>query len=382
MKELIISENQAEQRADKFLKKYLSKAESGFIYKMIRKKNITLNDKKMTGSEKLHKGDSIKIYFSDETLNQFVTDTGNISTNRDDPSIGRKRNAISGMKIDSDRIIYEDQNVILFNKPVGMLSQKAEKNDISANELLIQYMMDTNQLSREELKTFKPAVCNRLDRNTSGILIFGKTFPALQKFAEMLKKRDIHKYYLCIVKGEIHSTDTIKGYLRKNKKNNLVEISEKMCEKDEYDKESNQKNKYRDQENKKKNKNNEDLQKNSKNSDENYQYIETKYCPIVTNGQYTLLKVLLITGKTHQIRAHLASIHHPIIGDKKYGNKEANGYFEKKYGLKNQLLHSYELMFDQVDGKLGNLSYKTFKADLPAEFKIILEGEKINGNLE
>ena len=370
MKELIIKENEADQRADKFLKKYLDKAESGFIYKMIRKKNITLNDKKMTGSEKLCEGDSIKIYFSEETFNKFVSDiTSNTTQSRSKTANTKNANHFgksdNTIKINHLRkandtriaklliniseieknIVYEDKNVILFNKPVGMLSQKAKPDDISANEILIQYMIETNKIHIEELKTFKPAVCNRLDRNTSGILIFGKTFAALQKFSDMLKKRELHKYYLCIVKGEIKSTDKIKGYLRKNEKNNLVEISENMC-------------------------------------DGEYHYIETEYCPLATHGKYTLLKVLLITGKTHQIRAHLSSIRHPIIGDKKYGNKAVNEYFSKKYRLKNQLLHSYELKFEEMDGRFENLSYKSFKADLPQQFKMILEGEKINGNLE
>ena len=215
MKELIINKNEANQRADKFLKKYLCNANTSFIYKMIRKKNITLNDKKMTGNEMLSTGDKLKIFFSDETLEKFTENN----------SYKNKVLSKDVKKIDIYKyIIYEDENVIFINKPSGMLSQKADKSDVSANEYLIDYLISKNEIAREDLNRFKPSVCNRLDRNTSGLLIFGKSLSALQKFSELLKDRSLHKYYLCIVKGEMKESKTINGYLCKDEKTNKVEV--------------------------------------------------------------------------------------------------------------------------------------------------------------
>lgn len=149
MREIKINSNEANQRVDKFLSKYLDKANKSFIYKMLRKKNITLNNKKSDGSEKLNEGDIIKIFFTEETLEKF-------SSKPD------KNNIISSMqkvsKIDVHNIIYEDDNLILYNKPAGELSQKAEVNDMSVNEQLIRYMLDNNEIKESEFKTFKPSV--------------------------------------------------------------------------------------------------------------------------------------------------------------------------------------------------------------------------------
>lgn len=334
MREIEIGSNEANQRADKFLGKYLDKAPKSFIYKMMRKKNITLNSKKIDGSEKLVKGDIVKIFFAEETMDKF-------SSVKDSESSSNIFKNVPAINVKN--IIYEDDNIILYNKPSGILSQKADANDISVNEQLIRYLMDNNIIKAKDLQTFKPSVCNRLDRNTSGMLIFGKSMAGLQTMASLLKDRNIHKYYLCIVNGLIEKEQEITGYLIKDDASNKVKISDK---------------------------------------DNNGDYIRTKYEPLYNNGRYTLLKVLLITGKTHQIRAHLSSIGHSIIGDVKYGNEKMNSYIRKKYGLKYQLLHSYELQFEDVTGELSYLSNKDFKAPLNDKFMEIIKGENLNGNLE
>jgi len=326
MKEIVVSKNEAGKRFDKLLNTVLKEAPTSFIYKMLRKKNIVLNDKKASGNEKLTEGDIIKIYLSDETFAKFSNET----SLKDD---------FDAYKVDFEdlNIVYEDKNILIANKAAGRLSQKAEAGDVSINEQIIAYLIDKGEIKSESLKTFKPGICNRLDRNTSGMIIFGKTLPALQKCADLLKNHDLDKYYLCLAKGKIDKGMLIKGYLKKLE-GNIVKISE-----DEKD----------------------------------GNYIETFYEPLDTNGKLSLLKVKLISGKTHQIRAHLASIGHPIMGDNKYCNKELNTEAANKYKLKYQLLHAYELHFPEIEGELSDLSDKRLVCDIPNQFKRILKEEKL-----
>lgn len=323
MREIIISENEANQRFDKFLAKYMNQAPKSFFYKMMRKKNITLNGKKVTGSEKLSIGDSVKLFLAEETIEKFIGET--------------KIDVVKDNNLD---IVYEDNYVLIVNKPVGMLSQKAEKNDISVVELIIDYLLKSGQLQNEELRTFKPGVCNRLDRNTSGLVTAGKSLAALQELSLAFKERTMKKYYRCLVKGEVKEAAYINGYLIKDEKKNQVIITDKP------------------------------IPLASR--------IETEYNPIISRNGYTLLEVHLITGKTHQIRAHLASVGHPIIGDYKYGDRRTNDRFKDKYQLKSQILHAYRLEFPETNGDLSGLSGKTVYAKLPDLFKKIIE-ESVGG---
>ena len=223
---------------------------------------------------------------------------------------------------------------------MGVLSQKAEKGDISMVEYIIAYLLTSGQISREQLDSFKPAVCNRLDRNTSGLLIAGKSLVGLQEMSKLLKHRSLSKYYLCIVKGRLEGKKRIEGYLSKDERSNKVKIYSQQKEDSEY--------------------------------------ICTEYEPIqhssagdISEGSYTLLKVKLITGRSHQIRAHLASIGHPIIGDGKYGDRRSNSYFIKKFDLNSQLLHSYRLVFPKLEGEFAYLSAKEFTARPPVIFNRI-----------
>lgn len=318
MKVIIVDKNEAGQRLDKLLGKYLNKAPKSFIYKMLRKKNITLNGKKADGSEKTSLNDEIKLFLSDETIANFSEEFKivKVTTNLD--------------------VIYEDKNIIVVNKPVGLLSQKAEKDDVSLVEHIISYLLDTGKISEEELKTFKPGICNRLDRNTSGLVVAGKTLQGLQVMSELFRNRTLDKYYLCLVKGVIKDNRKIDGFLLKDEKTNKVKISKEYI----------------------------------KNSDP----IQTEYTPLKIGEGVTLLRVKLITGKTHQIRAHLSSIGHPIIGDSKYGSKEANDTFKKKFRLNHQLLHAYELHFPKdLEGEFTNLKGMKLNANLPDDFNQIVK---------
>lgn len=313
MRELVISKYEAGQRFDKFLAKYMELAPKSFFYKMMRKKNITLNGKKAAGNEKLEKGDTVKLFLSEETIEGFREK--------------KKRGVHTGAKLD---ILYEDEQVMLINKPAGMLSQKAEKGDISMVEHLISHLLDTGEVTEEMLKTFRPSLCNRLDRNTSGIVAAGKTLQGLQMLSGLFKERTLHKYYLCIVKGVIKEEQDVRGWLLKNEKTNQVRIF--------------------------------------KSETKDAKPIHTKYRPLADNGQETLLEIELLTGRTHQIRAHLSYMGHPIFGDPKYGDAVLNKKLASECGLHMQLLHAWHLVFPELSGDFEGLSGKSIYAPAPKQF--------------
>ena len=318
MRELVISKYEAGQRFDKFLAKYMELAPKSFFYKMMRKKNITLNGKKAAGNEKLEEGDTVKLFLSEETIEGFREK--------------KKRAVHTGAKLD---ILYEDEQVMLINKPAGMLSQKAEKGDISMVEHLISHLLDTGEVTEEMLKTFRPSLCNRLDRNTSGIVAAGKTLQGLQILSGLFKERTLHKYYLCIVKGVIKEEQDVRGWLLKNEKTNQVRIF--------------------------------------KNETKDARAIHTKYRPLADNGQETLLEIELLTGRTHQIRAHLSYMGHPIFGDPKYGDAVLNKKLTSGYGLHMQLLHAWHLVFPELSGDFEGLSGKSIYAPAPKQFVSIAQ---------
>lgn len=322
MQEIIISANEAGQRMDKLLAKYLNEAPKSFIYKMLRKKNIVLNGKKADGSEKLNLGDSVRFYLAEETIEKF----------------SKVRVQKTSAKLN---IIYEDENILLLNKPVGMLSQKAKPQDTSAVEHVITYLLESGQLKEEELRSFHPSVCNRLDRNTSGLLAAGKSLAGLQELSALFKNRNLKKFYRCIVAGQVKESSHISGWLYKDEKTNKVTVL---------------------------NKEKEDAVR-----------IETEYRPVRIGKDATLLEVHLITGRTHQIRAHLASVGHPILGDYKYGRKQANDECKKAYGVQAQLLHAYRLEFPELTGALANLSGQEFTAEVPEQFRKVCRGKGLEG---
>ncbi len=309
MKLITVHKQEEGQRLVKLLGAYLKEAPNSFFYKMLRKKNITLNGKKADGTEKLKCGDEIRLFLSDETYEKFA---GKVQPKEKFPMA--KLN-----------IVYEDSNVIFINKPAGMLSQKSVPSDVSLNEYLLGYLEKSGQWKQEESKAFRPSVCNRLDRNTSGMVICGKSMAGLQQMAALLKDRSLHKYYLCLVKGVMTESQHLEGYLLKDENSNQVKIFQKETE--------------------------------------GAAHIITEYEPLYTDGEVTLLKVTLVTGKSHQIRAHLSSIGHPIIGDPKYGDRKVNAFFRETHGIKNQMLHAWKLTFPELAEPLDNLSEKSFEAE-------------------
>lgn len=303
MKEIIIEKNQCGQRLDKFLLKYLKKAPKSFIYKMLRKKNIKLNGKRAEGKEKLLEGDVLTLYLAEETIRKF-SESGE----------GEKPSFVLNKPLD---IIYENDHIALINKPAGMLSQKAAAEDVSLVEYFKAYV------GSKEVG-FTPGICNRLDRNTSGMVIGGKTLKGLQRMSELLRERTIEKYYIAVVCGRMTRGGIFGAWLRKNEKTNQVMI---------YGRE-----------------------------EPGGSFIKTGYEPLGTDGSYTVLRVRLFTGKPHQIRSHLASLSHPVAGDVKYGGQMRGSK------IRRQLLHAYEIRFPVMEAPFCDLSEKCFRAELPDDF--------------
>lgn len=329
MREFIIGPNEAGQRLDKYLKKILPNASSGFLYKMLRKKNITCNKAKMTGREQVKKGDKIQVFFSEETLQKFM---------QDPEVLQAEYELLKGLPMKGIQVVYEDEDILLADKPYNMLSQKAKENDFSANEYLLGYLIRSGSLELEDFTSFRPSVCNRLDRNTTGLLLMGKSLKGSQMLSQALKERTIRKFYRALVIGEVKESAHLSGYLRKDERTNKVKIL------------------------------NSDVETSPDNPHEGEQsasYIETAYEPVAYRDGVTELEIHLITGRTHQIRAHLASIGHPIIGDMKYGDEKVNHDYYEAYHVTHQLLHAFRLEFP--DGRV-------FMASLPKLFDFIMKG--------
>lgn len=335
MYQITITEKEEGQRFDKYLHRILPEAGTGFLYKMLRKKNITLNDRKADGSEKITAGDCVKIFFAQDTLNQFMGKQfsgGGPLCQGTKTASGVSEYERAYRQLSDIQVIYENDHVLLADKPAGILSQKAAGADISLNEWLIGYLLAKGELSESALTVFKPSVCNRLDRNTSGIVLCAKSLRGAQTLGSLLKERTLHKYYQLFVKGRLEEERLIEGYLVKNDKRNKVTVRPVSGSADQA-------------------------------------YIQTRYKPLRIEADKTLLEVELITGKSHQIRAHLAGIGHPLLGDYKYGDRSWNEIYRQKYGVQSQLLHAYKVVFPSLEPPFTDLSGRTFLCELPEIFE-------------
>ena len=323
MKEFVILKGDAGQTSFKYLKRIFKEAPNSFLYKMMRKKNFVLNDKKIEGNEMLSEGDVLKAYISDDAFDMF-------SGTSNSPLVEEYREAY--LNFGTPDIVYEDEHVIVLNKPTDMLSQKAKRKDLSANEWLIGYMLFNKMTDRESLRKFTPSICNRLDRNTGGLLLFGKTVFGVNTLNRLLKDRTLDKYYMTVVFGELKDKLEIKGYLKKDEERNKVYISETK-------------------------------------TDDEESYIETVIEPVeyIKDKDITILSVKLVTGKPHQIRAHLSSIGHPIIGDYKYGKREENDKYKALYKITFQILYCTKVVFPQLPD-YPELSLKTIELNEPVIF--------------
>lgn len=341
MQEFRVGKNEEGMRIDRLAERLLPKAGSGFVYKMFRKKNIVLNDKRVSGPERVNTGDVVKFYLSDETIVKF----GNILAWRSPGPDVRggldfKADEQNGF-VFKDVIVYEDEDVILVNKPAGLLTQKSVPEDYSLNDALIEYLIRENKLTMCELATFKPSVCNRLDRNTSGLVCCGKSMKGLRELSEVFRDRSVHKYYLAIVRGEMTQAGHLKGFLKKNEELNKVTVLDKDADAASL---------------------------------EGAEPIETAWKPLKSFDGYTLVEVELFTGKSHQIRAHLASIGYPVAGDNKYGDVIFNRQCRDLYKVHGQLLIAYRIVFPEMK-ELKAISGRSFVAAIPDSFKRMLKEE-------
>ncbi len=309
MKEIEITQNEQNQRLDKFLFKYFNAAPKSFVYKMLRKKRIKYNGKKAEGGEMLKNGDTLQMYLSEETMDGFMQEK---SLNKAERHFG---------------IVYEDDNIIIVVKPAGVLShpEKDSDNDTLIDQILY-YLYEKGQYIPDKESSFTPAICNRLDRNTGGIVIAGKTLAAVQDVNRMIAEKKIKKYYITMVRGEMTENREFFGYHLKDGETNQVKVL--------------------------------------KSEAPGAKKIYTKVHTLSVREKFSLLEIDLITGKSHQIRAHLKSMGYPVVGDRKYGDDRVNRIFREKYGLNNQFLFAHRILWGEDDGVLGYLSKKEFAAKL------------------
>ena len=315
MREFTINNSENGLTLEKYVFKVLKAAPMSFIYKLFRKKDIKVNGHHQDKKYRLVTNDVVAIYINEQQFDEFL----------------KEKELEPNTKI-KDWIVYEDDNVLFVNKPKGLLVQKSNPNDDSLDEYIIEYLMATNQYDPNKEKGFIPGPAHRLDRNTSGLVVFGKNHNALTLLFDLFKNHDlINKHYLALVVGQVEKEkDTINAPLYKDEENNIVRVA-----------------------------------KNGKTAKTVYKLLK-KY------DDYSLLDVTLLTGRTHQIRVHMAYIGHPIIGDSKYGDFEANRIFKQKYGFSSQFLHAYKIGFGDLPMPLTNLSRKEFTAEPREDIASIL----------
>ncbi len=376
MKEVTIYQTDAGQKLSRYLNVLLPGAGSGFLFKMLRKKNILVNNKKATGNEILKAGDTLQIYFSDETYEKFSTPAGsNLAGNRSVASEKQNPDRSPAVKGSGNRIadyqkafselgnipvLYEDEHILILNKPAGLLSQKAKAGDQSVNEWMIGYLLDKKALTVEQLNTFTPSVCNRLDRNTSGLILCGTSLQGSRFLSALLKDRSLHKFYTATVHGAVPNAFYATGIIRKDKKKNIsvvTDVTKKLLSDNSEEtlvRESEALFSETDQEDR----------------------IATACRPLKSAKRFgediTDLEILLLTGKSHQIRSHFKALGHPLFGD-------------FKYETKSQRTEDTKFLAIGKDTHIQNLcAYRVvFPGDLPEPFHYLSAKEfNLNAHME
>lgn len=315
MRSYTINENDGGQRLDKFITKTVRGLPQSLLYKYIRTKRIKVDGKRAHEGDLLAVGSVVEMYIPDEFF------------------------ATTVQKTEYDRvklvptIVYEDENVILCDKKPGILvhvGDEGDKNTADAHEretllfALQAYLVKKGEYDPNAENSFAPALCNRIDRNTGGIVIFAKNATALRLLNEAIREGNVHKSYLCAVHGKTKPTELLTGYLRKDYKTKMVTVFREMKP--------------------------------------GAKEIRTRYKTLAYNAEkdLSLLEVELLTGRTHQIRAHMAFIGHPLLGEGKYAVNKA----DRKSGYPYQALYSTKLSFTGLeDTPLAGLMGRTFTVD-------------------
>ena len=324
MTEIRISSREAGQRIDKYLKKYFPLAPGSFIYKMLRKKNITLNGRKAAGSEIIENGDVIKLFLSDETISSFRRKGETVPDKESSAGAGSVSSGSGSMTV-----LYEDGDIALFVKPAGMLSQPGNGHELSAADLIPEILLSSGCLHEDDLRAFHPAPLNRLDRNTSGILLCGLSMKGAQTISRLIRSGEMKKEYLAIVHGNGLRDGTYSAYAVKDPKHNRMLLSGQTAT--------------------------------------NAVDMMTEFQVLGISDHFSLVKATLITGRTHQIRAQLSWLGFPVAGDRKYGTGSAGSESFPKPGR--QMLHAFRVTFPENTDPCPEISGKIFTADVPDDFR-------------
>ncbi|HEY5561234.1 MAG TPA: RluA family pseudouridine synthase [Clostridiaceae bacterium] len=306
-----IGTNEAGQRLDKFLRKWLKEIPLSAIFKAIRKGDVRVNTIKVKGDYNIQLGD--------------IIETKDLERGEKKEKFVRIENSL--------KIIFEDHNILMVEKWPGVLVHSdSNKLDDTLTDYVLSYLYDKGQYEPEKEISFTPSPCNRLDRNTSGIVIYAKNYEALKSVNEMIRDRKINKFYMALVKGKVKD-GIYNAFISKSDDSNISKVSKDFLE--------------------------------------GYKQIAMEVKSIQTCGTFSLVELELITGRSHQLRAHLSFLGNPIIGDKKYGEKKLNSFFENKYNLSYQYLYAYRVEFKDCPPSLDYLENKVITEALPPIFKKI-----------
>jgi 23S rRNA pseudouridine955/2504/2580 synthase len=314
---IVVGEDGGGRRLDRYLKKYLRGAPLSFIYRIIRK-DVKVNGRRAAADRLLAAGDTVEIFLPDAQIEGFVPPAREAKAKR------------------QFTVVYEDEDVLVVNKPFGLLTHgdETERKNTLANQV-VSYLIESKVYNPLRQRAFTPAPANRLDRNTTGLVLFGKTLAGLQGLTAAMRGDGLEKTYLTVVKGRMKGPLPLRNRMVRDREKNVTVVLPEGAD--------------------------------------GGLSMEMVAKPAGFGKGYTLVEAQLVTGRTHQIRAQLAEAGYPVIGDRKYGDAAANRAAQERFGLTTQLLHARRLMV-RDGGSLPRLTGMIWEAPLPERFHVIMEG--------